>query len=273
MPAVKLFAEQLVLSGRSRAMAGKILSTLRMILTDAQGRGLVGQNVAKGVKLAVSKRHKKNVAVPARSDLKAMLETAEAKFPDFYPLLLTAVFTGLRSSELRGLRREDIDLKGATISVEQRADAWGVIGSPKSAAGFRTIPVPPMLVAVLRVWLMRAPKSPLGLAFPTSTGGVRLHSNMLNREFWPLQIAAGVAEPTGKKDADGNDILKARVGFHGLRHAAASAWINQRVDLKRLMTWLGHSTIQMTMDTYGHLIADDAADAAIAAAAEAALFA
>ena len=273
MPAVNAFAETLIKSGRSRATAVKVLSTFRSILKDAQGRGLVGQNVAIEVTVPVSKRRtKKKIDVPTKAELRAILEKAESDFPDFYPLVLTAVFTGLRSSELRGLRRVDIDLKGGTISVEQRADAWGVLGAPKSEAGFRTIPIPPMLVTVLRAWLLRAPVSHCGLAFPTKSGGVRLHSNMCNRELYPLLIAAGISEPTGDVDADGNAKMRARWGIHTLRHAAASAWIGRRVDLKRIQSWLGHASIQMTVDTYGHLMVDDEADAAVAREMEAALF-
>jgi integrase len=271
-PSVQLFGETMLKTGRSRAMAGKVLSTLRSIISDAHGRGLVAQNVALGTSLPVSGRRKKKIVVPTKPDLVAMLEAAEAGFPGFYPLLLTAVFTGLRTSELRGLRKDDFDLKARTVTVEQRADESGIIGPPKSKAGYRTVPVPAMLVPVLRAWFLKAPPSPLGLAFPNTDGGVRLHSNMLGREFYPVQIAAGVCDPTGKVDADGVPEMKARVNFHALRHAAASAWINQRVDLKRLMTWLGHSTVQMTLDTYGHLIVDDEADAAVAAATAAALF-
>jgi integrase len=275
MPAVNDFAEALVRTGRSRVLAAKILVTFRSILRDAQKRGLVGQNVAVGVSVPVSTRvldEEATVYVPTRKELRDILSTAEAKFPDFYPYVLTAVFTGLRSSELRGLRIVDIDLKGATISVRQRADKYGVIGAPKSKAGRRTIPVPPMLVSVLRAWILRAPKSDKGLAFPTSTGGVRLHGNTEKRQYWPLLVAAGVSEPTGKRSKRGKELMRGRFGIHCLRHAAASAWINGGVDLKRIQSWLGHSTIELTMDRYGHLMADDAADAAIARATEAALF-
>jgi integrase len=268
MPSVQNYVDAL-LQTRSKAMAGKALSTLRMIITYAQGRGLVAQNVTKGVKVVRSRREKKKIVVPVKADLKALLEKAEADFPDFHPLLMTAIFAGLRSSELRGLRKTDVDLRGGSISVAQRADSWGVLGAPKSEAGTRTIPIPPMLVSVLRAWMLRSPKSHLGLLFPNKEGGARLHSNMLNREYWPLQVAAGVAEQTGRKDDEGQPILRARYDFHSLRHAAASSWIRQRVDIKRLQTWLGHASVQMTVDTYGHLLVDEAGDAAVAAAAQA----
>jgi integrase len=259
MPGVEAFADALTAT-RSKAMAAKAVRALSSILTEAQRRGLVAQNVAKGVKVIRPKRDKKKVIIPPREDLRAMLDGAPS---GFRPLLMTAIFTGLRSSELRALRRSDVNLKVGEITVEQRADQWGVIGSPKSEAGHRTIPIPPMLIAELRAWMLRSPVSQLGLLFPNSEGGVRLHSNMLNRDYWPLQVTADLTRigPTGQ--------ARARYDFHALRHAAASAWIRQGVDLKCLTTWMGHSSVQITIDTYGHLLKDERSNAAIAAAAQA----
>lgn len=265
MPAVENYRDALVAT-RSKAMAGKAVRALSSIITEAQRRGLVAQNVAKGVKVIRSKREKKKVVIPTREDLRAMLQAAG---DDFRPLLMTVIFTGLRSSELRALRRSDVNLKAGEITVEQRADQWGVIGSPKSEAGHRTVPIPPMLVSELRAWMLRSPVSPLGLLFPNSEGGVRLHSNMLNREYWPLQVAAGLKVDTGRKDGEGVPIFRAKYDFHSLRHAAASAWIRQGVDLKCLTTWMGHSSVQITIDTYGHLLKDERSNAAIVAAAQA----
>ena len=225
------------------------------------------------MKVIRSKREKKKIIVPPKQDLRAMIDKGGSDFPDFRPLLLTAIFAGLRSSELRGLRRVDVDLRAAELTVCQRADQWGDIGAPKSQAGHRTIPIPPMLVSALREWMLRAPPSPLGLLFPNSEGGVRLHSNMLSREYWPLQVAAGLSEPTDKRGEEGQRLVRARYDFHSLRHAAASAWIKQHVDLKRLTTWLGHASVQTTLDVYGHLIRDQHGDAAIVAAAQAELLA
>ncbi|WP_343347599.1 tyrosine-type recombinase/integrase [Sphingomicrobium sp. XHP0239] len=254
-PRVRLYVDAL-LGSRSRAMAAKALRQLVAIINDAQERGLVAQNVAKDVTIERAPRGKSKVVVPTKPNLKAMIAEAAENHADYHPMLLTAIFTGMRSSELRGFPRSGLDLKAATCTVTQRADQWGVIGAPKSKAGYRTIPIPPMLVKALREWMLRSP--PSDLLFPNSDGGVRLHSNMLNREYWPLQVDAGVVKGDGK----------ALHTFHELRHAAASAWITQKVDLKRLTTWLGHSSIQTTLDVYGHLIKDDEKDAAIAAAAE-----
>ena len=59
--------------------------------------------------------------------------------------------------------------------------------------------------------------------------------------------------------------------WHHLRHVAASNWLNDGIDLKRLQTWIGHENIQLTIDVYGHLILDAKKDAALAAGAEKAL--
>jgi integrase len=83
----------------------------------------------------------------------------------------------------------------------------------------------------------------------------------------PVQIAAGVCEP-GPKGADGNPTALPRYGLHDFRHAAASLWIEQRVSPKRIQAWMGHSSIQVTFDTYGHLFEAADQDYAVAAAVE-----
>ena len=96
-------------------------------------------------------------------------------------MLLTAIFTGLRISELRGLRWDDVDLKRAELHVRQRADRYNSIGPPKSEAGERIIPLPPMLVNALREWKLACPKGELGLVFPNGDGNVESYVNIVHR--------------------------------------------------------------------------------------------
>src|SRR5262249_16357765 len=113
-------------------------------------------------------------------------------------LLLTAIFTGLRSSELRGLRWQDIDLKRAVLHVRQRADRYQQIGRPKSATAERVIPLPPLLVNTLREWKLACPKSHLDLAFPNGRGNPDHRVEIVHRSYRPAQVAAGVVERQGE---------------------------------------------------------------------------
>lgn len=268
-PKVEAYRDTL-LETRSKAMTAKAVRALSRILSEAQRRGLVAQNVARDVKVTRSARERTRIEIPTRAELKALIEHAGA----LKPLIMTAIITGLRASELRGLRWKDIDLKGAAVTVAQRADKFCEIGPPKSAAGYRTVPIPAALVKELRAWKLRCPGGDLGLVFPNTEGGVQDYGHLLRRKFYPLQIAASVCDPVmkdgeAKLDGRGRPVMQPRYGFHSLRHAAASGWIKQRIDLKRLQSWMGHASVQITLDTYGHLISDATGDAALMEAAHA----
>ncbi|MGH1588637.1 tyrosine-type recombinase/integrase [Methylobacterium phyllosphaerae] len=107
----------------------------------------------------------------------------------------------------------------------------------------------------LREWRLACPKGELDLVFPSGAGQVEYHSNIVNRGWYPLQVKAGV---TVQKDGK----AVARYNFHALRHAAASMFIESRMTPKRVMTIMGHSSITVTFDIYGHLFEDAEADRA-----------
>lgn len=266
---------QELLIEKSRSMASKIIRGLSAILNNAMEIGAISQNVASDVKVAKAKREAKRVEPPARADLKAMIEAATN---DERPFILTAITMGLRSSELRGLCWRDVDLKAGALTVRQRADEWGVLGPPKSEAGQRIIPMPPQLVSELTRWKLRCRPSYLGLVFPSAVGTPLRHNNVLRRVYFPLQVRAGLGVPkldeSGQPltDDKGNPVLTGKYRFHALRHAAASGWIASKIDLKRLQVWIGHESIQLTLDTYGHLLADPERDAELAMLASKDLF-
>jgi integrase len=86
------------------------------------------------------------------------------------PFIVTAIFTGMRSSEVRGLTWSAMDFTNKTITVRQRADEWGSMGQPKSHAGQRVIPMSPSVINTLKEWKLVCPKGPLNLAFRTRWG-------------------------------------------------------------------------------------------------------
>jgi integrase len=268
VPLVREFMDKLRSQGRSPDMIKRVVGDLGSILADAQERGWVAQNIVRSLSHRKKRREgerrqkhrlKPGVDIPAPEEIKAIVAHLKGRWR---PLILTAIFTGLRASELRGLLWSDVDLKKAQLHVRQRADKFNTIGKPKSTAGQRTIPMPPILVNTLREWKLACPPSELGLVFPTGAGQIEYHSNIVVRGLAPAQIAAGVVKHGKAK----------YTGLHSLRHFYASWCINRREDgglglpLKLVQHRLGHSTIQMTADVYGHLFpgGDDGAELAAA---------
>jgi integrase len=249
IPRINAFRDDL-LAHMSRALAKKVLTSLKSLLRDAQRRGNVAQNVARDVSIGADKRGKRKLRVgtdiPTPDEIRRILQAAPAKWR---PLLQMAALTGLRASELRGLRWEDVDLKGGELHVRQRADRYGAIGKLKSESGERKVPLGD-LVPVLREWKLACPKSKEGLVFASTRGNILRHENIIRRALIPAQVAAGVVAKDGGPRY---------TGLHALRHFYASWSINRRADgglelpAKVVQERLGHASIVMTMDTYGHL--------------------
>jgi integrase len=268
-PRINAFRDEL-LKDISRPTGRKVLAVLKSLLKDAKRRGNVAQNVASDVSIKISQRDRLKLEVgkniPTRDEIQRIIDAAEPG--KGRALLLTAALTGLRASELRGLRWADVDLTKRQIHVRQRADFWRKIGQPKSAAGARTIPIGDMVVNTLREWKLQCPKGTENLVFPTRVGTVEYLANMVQRYVQPAQIAAGVVNGQGK----------AKYGMHALRHFYASWCINRKADgglelpAKTVQARLGHSSIVMTLDRYGHLFPSND-DGKELAAAERALFA
>src|SRR5262249_7253092 len=153
-----------LLGSLSRAMAKKVLVSFKSLLKDATRRGNVAQNAALGISIAADKRGKGKLVVgvdiPTPEEISRILSTATGRWR---PFLITAIFTGLRASELRGLHWADIDLKAGEITVRRRADRYQTIGAPKSKSSERTIPIGPFVVNTLKEWRLANPHE---LVFP-----------------------------------------------------------------------------------------------------------
>lgn len=198
-----------MLRDSTRAMAKKCLTTLRSIISAAQERGMVLHNVARDVKLRRSERHDPDRVFPTKDEIRALLANAS---PRNQPLIMTALFTGMRMSELRGLSWDAIDFERSIITVRKRADRYCDMGNTKSKSGRREIPMGPQLAGVLKQWKQACPSGALDLAFPNGAGRVETHSNIYNRIFKPLMLSCGIVDGKGAP----------RFSLHALRHAAAS---------------------------------------------------
>lgn len=280
VPTVRDFEDKLRDEGRSSVMVKKIMTSLGSILSDASERGLAMRNPVRDIRSSrkgrdrrLESRQKKRIEVgvdiPTREEVRALVAILE---PNWRPLLITAIFTGMRSSELRGLRWQDVDFKRGEITVSQRADEFRQIGDTKSAAGKRTIPVPPVVITALKEHKLKHGANTLVFANPN--GEPRSHSNIINKGLIPAMCKAGIVIDCGDKDPEGNPLLKAKyTGLHALRHFFASWLINRKEDgglalpLKMVQERLGHASVVMTLDVYGHLFPrqDDGTELAQAA--------
>ena len=258
--------------GRTRAR--KILQGFKSIIKDAKRRGLIAHNPAADTAIGAGKRHQKQLEVgidiPSPDEITALVDAATDKA---LAMVCLAAFAGLRASELRGLRWSDLDLGSEpSITIRQRADRWQQIGSPKSVAARRTIGLGDTTAQALRAWKIAQPpvtyredgekkQRPATLVFGTSTDKPDTPSNLQQRLLDPLQVKAGVTsgvkvDEDGKPvlDQDGNQIPLAKYSWHKLRHYAISSWLAAGLDHKRCQRWAGHTTLVLTLDTYGHFI-------------------
>jgi hypothetical protein len=119
------------------------------------------------------------------------------------------------------------------------------------------------VINTLRTWRLACPRGEFELVFPTTRGRVIQHKSLIRSALIPAQLAAGVVTSDGKAKY---------TGMHALRHFYASWCINRKVDgglelpAKVVQARLGHASIVMTLDTYGHLFprGDDGAELAAA---------
>jgi integrase len=267
VPAVNAFADQLRDDGMSAAMITKVVRSLGSIFKEARRRGLSAAAPTVGLDLDLPDREDPRPEIPTKAQIKFILGAVAGRWR---PLMLVATFCGLRGSELRGLRWIDIDLQTRKISVCQRADASHRIGKLKSKAGYRSIHMPPIVLQALRDWKLVCPKGDLDLVFPNGLGKVESHSNILERGLHPLLTAGGMMRSALVLDDGGKPIINndgvpvmrdaPRYGMHSLRHACASLWIESGYNPKQIQKLMGHSSIKVTFDVYGHLFADDIAD-------------
>jgi integrase len=247
VPAVNAFADQLRDAGRSADMMKRVVRSLGAIFKEARRRGLSAVAPTEGLELDLPERDDPRPVIPTKPELQSIIAGVAGRWR---PLVLVAIFCGLRASELRGLRWADIDFEGRQINVTQRADIYHKIGKLKSKSAYRSIPCPSLVLNALREWKFQCPKGSLDLVFPSGAGTVEGLNSIIRLGFNPIQVAGGVVDSEGV----------AKYGMHALRHACASLWIEGGKNPKAIQTLMGHSSIQMTYDVYGHLFADSDGD-------------
>lgn len=186
--------------------------------------------------------------------LGGFLELARTSEPRFYPLVRLAALTGMRRGEVAGLRWQDVGLDAGHLAVRHTITAIDdpnqggmklVYGEPKSGKG-RRVDLDQDTVALLRSWKAQKAQDQLAMggAWPahgqvfTREDGAVFHPDTASAVFDRLVKASGLP----------------RITFHGLRHTHATILLANGVPVKVVSERLGHATVQITLDTYGHVI-------------------
>lgn len=247
------FRDSLRSAGVSVVTTRKILSTLQQLLQYAVSRDMVGVNVARGVKV-IGKRGEgaRKVVPPSKEIMRALLTVADL---DFRAVLAVASSVGLRAGEQHALRWRHLDFTKCEVEIESRVDAYGEEDVTKTVAGMRTVPLSQQLIMILKEWKLRSRfAKPDDLVFPNKRGRYTGHDNMIKRKFLPL-IAK--LKTKCEEDPSKNPPVPTHFNWHALRHFAISCWIDADLKPKTVQTFAGHSSLQVTMDIYGHLFKSD----------------
>lgn len=230
---------------------GHAYSLLRTIFNAAVQDDLVPTNPCR-IRGAGSTRRARDITVLTPGEVDALADA----MPEKYRMMtLLAAWTGLRSGELRELRRKDVDLDGGVIKVRRGvtralADAADLpagtkpcdcrpgclVGTPKSGQGKRDVPIAEHLVPLLRDHLHDGITGGRdGLLFPAARGG-HLTESTLYKAFYPAR------EEIGRPD----------LRWHDLRHTAGVQFALAGATMHEVMRWMGHGDIAMTLH-YQHV--------------------
>ena len=250
------FAGRMLAEGKDPSTIRNALMPVRAIFRRALSRGEIAVNPTAGLELPASRGRRDRVVDPPEA-ARLLAELPESD----RALWATAIFAGLRRGELLGLRWDDIDLAAGVIRVERAFDPRsGLTVAPKSRAGKRRVPI----AAVLRDYLDEhklQSEWDEGLAFGRTADRPFNHSSVLlrARSAW-LDAAVVRAREAGASDAELKQVARdfePALTLHEARHSYASMLIASGEDPKRISTYLGHSSIAITFDRYGHLLPGD----------------
>ncbi len=184
----------------------------------------------------------RNMTTLSSAEVSLLLEHAQGN--DYYPVIYTAISTGLRRNEILGLRWRDVDLLMASISVSQvlyKGRGRIEFKEPKTEHSRRRVAMTPKLAIYLREHKerqeqsMRRPLTLDDLVF-SHPDGTPLDPSTVSHSFNKIVKAAGL-----------------KVRFHDLRHSCASLMLREGIHPKIVSEMLGHSSVAITLDIYSHV--------------------
>jgi integrase len=232
-------------SGLAPKTVLNVKAVVSSLLNHAFEDGLILGNPAARLGRFIKRKDPKAEINPlTRDEARAFIEAVGEHNPRYLPFFLCALRTGMRLGELLALEWGNVDFRGGFIEV-RRSFTHGHYTTPKNHKS-RRVDMSPQLAETLKELRTERKREALArgwgevseLVFVNETGGLISESNLRNRVFFKALERAGLR----------------RIRIHDLRHGFASLLIQNGESLAYVRDQLGHSSIQITVDTYGHLV-------------------
>ncbi len=252
---VQTWVQELITDGAGASTIHHAVGTLNRIINEAIKSGEITANPCQHIALP---RLPKGQVKPLTPDqIKSLADAIEYPvikpaghgavppgrhhFPEYGLLIRLTALTGLRAAEVAGIKRKAVNLdKGVIHITETLSEVGGYLHTvaPKTYQS-RSVPLPDILIQKLQKHLDTLDDDPEGYVFRAPEGGPLRWQNFYNHHFKPAVRQAGLPESTR---------------FHDLRHTFAAFLIEQGAHPRAMMERLGHSSINVTLGTYGHLL-------------------
>lgn len=170
-----------------------------------------------------------------------LLKECKQIYPDFYPILATQIFTGMREGELLAIKWSDIDFKNGKLKVQRQYTQGELKETLKTSSSYRTIDICPTLIKILKEYRRQQGKIN-AFVFTNTKGNLHNPRNLIQRRFEPL---------LDKIYGD-----KKYMRFYDLRGTYVDILLSQGVPLKYIQSQVGHSNFLTTMNAYSKLVKD-----------------
>ena len=218
------------------------------ILSSAVEWQVINSNPAARVK--PPKVTKKQAPCYDESQIVAMLEALETEELKYQVIVQVALFSGQRRGEILGLEWRHIDFKEGTLTVEQASqylpDRGVFVKPPKNESSKRLLSLPPFLLDLLRRYRKEQAEGRM-LVGDAWQGTDRIFTTWDGRPMHPDTVSSWFPQFLERHGLP-------HLTFHGLRHSSATMSINEGLPAKSISGRLGHSSIGITMDLYGHYL-------------------
>ena len=256
-PDLQDFADGLLAKGLDPSTIKVTFLPLRGILRRAVARGDVAINVCDGLELPAVRGRRDRVASPTE----AAALIAAVPMQDRV-VWATAMYGGLRRGELQALQADHIGLVTGVIQVEYGWDEKEGQIELKSRAGRRAVPIAVVLREFIVEQRRRVPRIGNDLVFGR-TAKTPFDAKVFQERADKAWRGVNRRERAAAKEQGRKPDLLTRITLHECRHTFASLMIAAGVNAKALQVFMGHSSVAITLDRYGHLMPGSEAEAAV----------